>query len=302
MTEKSKKTAPPKIFDVSRPGNTAPSASSKPILITNRPVLQDPMVVDDTAMTTASLPGAPLVPSAKLKIKPIHIDSEPSAVADTAEADATTSTVDKPIVTTKIPLKPEQNSPEATTLSVVNSKSDQLDPVEGAKAATPAEQIIEPLKTKEVAAADSPDLAATPLPTTDSDPAVNKKEKPKLVIKSGAEPDVEDPGLTASEGTAGSKKEDDEQPEATSDTATTIKIKEEAARLQLERTAELDKLAESHKYYLPINQVEKRKNKRNALLGVLLIAVLAVAWADISLDAGIIHLSGIKPLTHFFSK
>lgn len=32
-------------MDVSRPGKAKPSATSKPIIITNRPLLQDPMVV-----------------------------------------------------------------------------------------------------------------------------------------------------------------------------------------------------------------------------------------------------------------
>jgi hypothetical protein len=36
-------------------------------------------------------------------------------------------------------------------------------------------------------------------------------------------------------------------------------------------------------------------------LGVLLSLVLILAWADIALDAGIIQLGNVKPVTHFFS-
>jgi hypothetical protein len=36
-------------------------------------------------------------------------------------------------------------------------------------------------------------------------------------------------------------------------------------------------------------------------LGVVLAIVLALAWADIALDAGLIQINGVKPVTHFFS-
>jgi len=99
------------------------------------------------------------------------------------------------------------------------------------------------------------------------------------------------------------------EPVNTDDTGATSvdKLKEtskdsDAAALEQEakRAAELQKLAESRKYYLPINQIEKRRNKRNTVLGVLLIIILAIAWADVSLDAGIISIPGIKAPTHFF--
>jgi hypothetical protein len=37
------------------------------------------------------------------------------------------------------------------------------------------------------------------------------------------------------------------------------------------------------------------------LLGIVLAVVLAVAWVDVALDAGLIQLGSVKPVTHFFS-
>ena len=65
--------------------------------------------------------------------------------------------------------------------------------------------------------------------------------------------------------------------------------------------AHIQKIIDSKKYFLPINAVEQRKSKRFVALGVFLALVLALAWVDIALDAGLIHIDGIKPATHFFS-
>jgi hypothetical protein len=67
------------------------------------------------------------------------------------------------------------------------------------------------------------------------------------------------------------------------------------------RQTAITKLAESKQYYLPINTVEKRRSRRFVGLGILLSLLLIVAWADIALDAGLIHLGSLKAPTHFFS-
>lgn len=85
---------PPKIVDVSHPGKSTPSASSRPIIITNRPVLrQDPMMLDDGSdelstsrpitVSRVSKPVAPEPAPARL-----HQASTPSmpAAPDTSPA------------------------------------------------------------------------------------------------------------------------------------------------------------------------------------------------------------------------
>lgn len=76
---------------------------------------------------------------------------------------------------------------------------------------------------------------------------------------------------------------------------------EDEDELKAKADAELQKLVDSKKYFLPINGKEKQRTKRTIAIGVLLSLVLAAAWFDIALDAGLLHLNNIQPLTHFFS-
>jgi hypothetical protein len=71
---------------------------------------------------------------------------------------------------------------------------------------------------------------------------------------------------------------------------------------EAERQANLDKIALAKMYYLPINQVVRRRSKHVAVTGVALIVLLGIAWVDVSLDAGLISIPGVKAPTHFFSK
>lgn len=71
--------------------------------------------------------------------------------------------------------------------------------------------------------------------------------------------------------------------------------------VQAEQDAKVHKLIESKKYFLPINAAEQRRSARVVAIGVVVALVLAVAWVDVALDAGLIHLGSIKPVTHLFS-
>lgn len=75
-----------------------------------------------------------------------------------------------------------------------------------------------------------------------------------------------------------------------------------AEKKEAERQANLDKIAAAKTYYLPINQVVRRRSKRIAVLGAVLIVVLGLAWLDIALDAQLITIPGVEAPTHFFSK
>ena len=205
-TKKTKSTATETVFDVAKPGKTAPSSSSKPIIVTNRPVLKDPMVVEDDAAPDSEKPveseQALAVPSvSKVKLAPL---SEDMKAAESAKADA---------------------------------KEQETDKAEGSAATDDVTQ----------------------------------------------EPDLDDGEGTSDD----AKKQAPETDEA-------------AERKASERQAELDKLIESRKYFLPINQVERRRSKHYAVVGFIVIVILGLAWVDIALDAGLITLPGVKAPTHFF--
>lgn len=206
MAEAKKSEVKGDIFDVAKPGTSAPSSSAKPIIVTNRPVLQDPMMVADDNKPEAANPTPVVSPSTKKKIEPLH------PAADTA-----------------LEMKTEPQPAPAS--------------------------------------AAEPNTNETVTPT------------PKANIDLNTEP-------SESETTAGDKK----KPE------TDEALQKKAA----ERAAELETLTESRKYYLPINQIEKRKNKRYAILGACFIVLLGVAWADVALDAGLITIPGITAPTHLF--
>ena len=194
-----------KVFDVAKPGKAAADATSKPIIVTNRPLMADPMVVEDSAEEkTESEPKLTAPSAGKLKIEPLKHDD----LATTGD-----------------------------------------EKVDGADAATKTDEKTQSISTE----------------TIDSIP-----EEAEVTGRN----QLKDAGTDA---------------------------EDLAARKAAEREAQLEKIAEAKTYYLPINQVEHRRNKRAAVLGLALVIVLGAAWADVALDAGLISLPGVKAPTHFFS-
>lgn len=96
-TEKPKKKPTRHIIDVEHPGTSAPAATSRPVIVTNRPLLQDPMMVpksDDTpeadSKDTEKVPeasGADATPSAGGKQVITPLEPSLSEDSDTDEVD-----------------------------------------------------------------------------------------------------------------------------------------------------------------------------------------------------------------------
>jgi hypothetical protein len=95
---------------------------------------------------------------------------------------------------------------------------------------------------------------------------------------------------------------DDENDDASKDSKPNAQDEDLATKRAMERQAQLDKIAEAGTYHLPINQVVRRRSRHVAIAGAVLILLLAVAWIDIALDAKLITLPGVKPVTHIFEK
>ncbi len=70
---------------------------------------------------------------------------------------------------------------------------------------------------------------------------------------------------------------------------------------QIEHEAAVQKLIDDKQYILPVNALEKRRSKRFVALGILISLLLGLAWVDVALDASLIQVPGLKPVTHFFS-
>lgn len=147
---------------------------------------------------------------------------------------------------------------------------------------------------------------------TEENEAVKNKELahstgPKLKPLKEPEPQPE-PKAEETEAAVKKQETEPEQPADNEDappakTEAKPKKQDEAAEAaeHAKRDAAVQELIDSRKYELPINAVEKRKTKHFVVLGVLLAILLVLVWIDIAADAGLIHISGIKPVTHFFS-
>jgi hypothetical protein len=224
MATKANKTKKKAIADIAHPGTTAPSDTSKSI-ITHRPMIKDPMVVEgtETDENEASSTKSALVKTSELRLEPPKAESTD---------------------------KTEETKPEE--LESLKEKS-----VENTSAEK-SEKTEEPDETREESEStgDQPDEVDKEPSKADKQLETKKSKMP--------DPDVESAQQAAAE-------------------------------------AKRQQIIDSKKYFLPINTVEHRRSRRFVMLGIVVAVLLLLAWADIALDAGIIHLDGIKPLTHFFS-
>lgn len=143
----------------------------------------------------------------------------------------------------------------------------------------PTAAVVKPLSAPELESVEEPEAPAKP----------EVKEKPEP--KEAAKPAKESESKPA-------KTEEDDAQLAPKDIEKADKA--EAAE-KSKHDKEIQALIDSKKYYLPINSVEKRRSKRVVVLGVVLSLLLIIVWIDIALDAGLIQIDNIKPVTHFFS-
>jgi hypothetical protein len=229
-----------RIIDVAHPGQTAPPKTSKPVIITNRTILKDPMMVDGEPEASEKVPAKSVKATA------------PTLSPSTAKAALT-----------------KNDTPEE-----------------------PPAPIAEESK--------KPEPAKNPEP--DTEPETKPDEEPEAKPEPAAEPEeASEPEQPESDPEAETESEEKTEKDTTAMPSSLEAQAEAAAKAEADHDAGVQKLVDSKQYYLPINSVEKRKTRRFVVLGLLVVILLALAWADIALDAGLIHVDGIQPLTHFFS-
>jgi len=74
-----------------------------------------------------------------------------------------------------------------------------------------------------------------------------------------------------------------------------------AAEEALKAQEKVNALIENRTYILPIDAAGKRASRLEAVCGTVLIIALALLLIDLMLDAGFVHIPGVKALTHFFT-
>ncbi|HZL07579.1 MAG TPA: hypothetical protein VFC50_00090 [Candidatus Dormibacteraeota bacterium] len=287
MTKIKKPAGGKAIIDVAHPGKSAPSANSKSVIIGHRPLLKDPMMVDETASQSGNSADSSLASvSNKSGAQPLTaplLDHDNKAETDTSPEDSASAA--EPTETAS----PEPTAEDKTGADDPSELSDSISPDQPPESPAATESVETPEEPVDNDAAPAPDDNGS----VDDQPKADKPEP-----ETPAKPDQAPSDAT----------EETEPKPAEADTGeATPQSKEKAKQAEVEtnqeaqRQATIDKLADSKKYYLPINAVEKRRSRRFVILGIILSLLLIVAWADIALDAGLIHVNGIKPVTHFFS-
>ncbi len=128
-------------------------------------------------------------------------------------------------------------------------------------------------------------LAPGPEPSAEQQPA----PQPAMTPKPSIEPESPKMTSTGTDAKVGTKDIQTEVNEASAEDA------------EAERQANLQKLVDNKTYYLPINTLESQRTKQFVAIGTVLSLLLVVAWADIALDAGLVHIGNLKAVTHFFN-
>jgi hypothetical protein len=311
---KAKKTeSAKKIVDVKSDGDGA-TGTSRPVIVTNRPIMKDPMMAEVSQLTGGTLDDSPAtvaaddapkepvsgppelkVPAKKLAIK---ITDEAETADDKSDTPPTPAPTKKKVVikplseptTDKPATKASKKAPTIAELALPDAEEVPDVTVEPAKPEDGAEQPATDSNTPAGADKESPAAAS------ESD-----NEKPAEEVS--AEPSVDDevvtgvqPGRSFDETV--STTPDAEAPPEPEEVELDARGKPKSKpKKTSELTSEQQKAIEKGEYFLPITTAETRRMRREIVLATLLIIVLIVVWLDIMLDAGIISIGGVNAFT-----
>lgn len=253
-----------KVMDVSRPSQVAAEPTSRPVIVTNRPLItQDPMVASgadattEDAKTTAPKQAAATTPHTEKVIKPLREDSP-----DTKS-------------------EPEKETAETEPFHIGSKKDDET-----------------ASKASEATAEVSAETEGTGDDAHDSESGDESAVKNAKTDEVSTEPgDSESPkhAAGAEEPTEGIVEYDtDTDDKQTNPQAVKVSAEEQ------KRAEELEEIIASGKYFVPIDASGKRRTLIITIWLVVLTLVLAVVLVDALLDVGMLTIPGV-PHTHFFS-
>lgn len=282
-TEKKKPTK--KIVDVSHPDKTPAQATSKPVIVKNRSLAVDPMMVTDTngglAVDDSAEKARDTVTRKGLTIQPLHTDNTEDKTDSSQEGDS--------LIVPVLPIeKFDSEKPKKVEISEESPEdqpSEELTTVPGSEEALPEEQ---PTPAPVPAEEELPEAEVTPKIAKPASPApqsASDEKKPEPSIA----PDVSTPPST-SVGMA-SHATDTEDDLVIVDEPNVAEVK--AARAAAERELALQKLIDDGTYYLPLDTVKKRRTKQ-VLLVLILVLVLALAGTYLASQAGLVKIPGLS--------
>jgi hypothetical protein len=271
MAEAKRKSTSKQVLDVHKPGKTAASDTSRPLIVTHHQILRDPMVTSEATTPLTETPKPTASVSRESSISPLTAPELPKAIK------ATYGSVDDPAETSVEQAGEDLAEPVADT--EVAADAPIADDVEPTETETSSEQT-------EASAPETEDAQTEPEPVEEA--PVQKPAKPHLEPSAETISDVRKAASEPMPEVEVAKLPGDQ-----------TEVEKDVAVEKAE--AEVQKLILSKKYFLPIDTVEKKRAERFVAIGILLSLILGLAWLDIALDAGIVHLNSIHPVTHFFS-
>lgn len=303
----------PKTMDVMQPGKAVPSATSRPVIVSNRPILrQDPMMVSPEGIEkpeaqqtrqTVSRVGKTLTILAPHQSKTAKAPTVMplTVMSDTGNAESVSvSTTEKPAVSAI----PQGRTPaEIASKKAITVKTDEATP----DSAVPTTTV--PIQPE--ASAAPAGLAPEPMEPQTTDQAVSKSAPSPSPVPSTPQVPAQTPATVAAPSTT----EDDISVDAESNTDRTSldgadgqlapnktidEAKKKADEVEAARDAEEEQIINSKRFYLPITNVEARRGLTRSLVVLFLVIVLTAVWLDVVLDAGIVHVGNLHALTHFF--
>lgn len=281
-----------KVFDVAKPGKSAPDASSRPIIIGHKPMIQDPMM------------SAPAAHVTEPEDKP---SSAPTVSTETAELANNFSISTKKIVpmseaideVAEAATKPAKiaadSSDDSTAIKVTSTKKDEANkPEPEAEAATEPEtapEVTAPANTTE------PDetKSETPAPAADEKTESTAEAKPAPESAAPAEStDKPEPVKDSVTPAAPTAKTTEHVNDSESDTAEVDVLAQAAKDKNAEKqvnqedaakNAIIDKLVAEKKYFVPIGETKRKRSSRAATVVFLLLLIIAIG-VYLAIDAG----------------
>ncbi len=214
---------------------------------------------------------------------------EPKKVNDISKPSATPTS--RPIIVTHSPVMkdPTLVNNQTGDPEFDGGQDEKLMPQHEVNIKPPEDLAKEPEKD-EAAEESSAEKINVTVKKNEAEPPAEAEEQPKPLPKEDEkEPD------------SGASQKEDNPEKAQIDQDAELKKQELAAQeAKAIHDAEIDQLVSEEKYFLPVNRVEKRR-QHFVVIGAIIAILLAVAWLDVALDAGLISNTFHLPHTNFFS-
>jgi hypothetical protein len=302
---KSKKTeANKKIVDVKLGGDGA-TGTSRPVIVTNRPILKDPMMAEVSQLTGGAMDDSQIpTPTGDASVDP------PSGAPElTASAKKVAIKTEEAVEPAKVASEPITPATAPSKKKIVIKPLSEEPPTKPAKATKTEPTVADLAKPDIEEVADIPDITEAVAAPAQDEPTDVTEETTEATEEPNEAPDEVPANQDDAVPAVQPGRSFDESEQAAKDTGTS-----EPEEIELdakgkpkgktkrpgELTSEQQKAIQNEEYFLPITTAETRRIRREIVLATLFVTILIVAWLDIMLDADLLSIGGIKAVTHFF--